>query len=130
MSREVTWAKMLEEIHKFTDRSIEELVTSLGMSRIHHANEPERITGVATRLDGLEDATYLALPPPYRHHDLIWRIKQLGLKDPGPHAQGFVTSWGRWVSREDACLIAKAVQQVSSPKRCDPQNQLFSEDLW
>ena len=45
--------------------------------------------------------------------------------DPHMEAQGFYTSKGRFVGREEAAKIAYAAGQISSPT-----NRLFSEDLY
>lgn len=92
--------------------------------------EQEKIIGVATKLQNADEVTFLSMPPPNRHHDLILQIKKLRLDDPGPQAQGFVTNHGRWVDRVEAAKIARDAKQVMSRKRCDPQNELFSEDLY
>jgi hypothetical protein len=39
--------------------------------------------------------------------------------------QGFVTTWGRYVTREEAGRIAFAAQQTSALKEI-----LYSEDVW
>ena len=59
----------------------------------------------------------------YRHHDIIWRFGE-ELED-GPYAQGFYTSKGRFVGREEAAKIAYAAGQIKSQK-----SRLFSEDLY
>lgn len=42
--------------------------------------------------------------------------------------QGFVTSWGRYVDRKEACVIARCNEQLI--RKDGPQDTLFSEDLW
>lgn len=46
---------------------------------------------------------------------------------PGGDSQGFVTSNGMFVNREDAMNIAKAAGQIDTNKE---STLLFSEDLW
>lgn len=62
----------------------------------------------------------------YRHHDIMIRFgKKL---DKHPDSQGFYTSAGRFVGREEAYHIAQAAGQIINPvpqKGC-----LFSEDLY
>ena len=59
----------------------------------------------------------------YRHSDIIIKFyKQLELKMA---AQGFFTSKGRFVSREEAAIIAFNCGQIPKQVTC-----LFSEDLY
>jgi hypothetical protein len=73
------------------------------------------------------------LPPPARHHTIIRHVADLHPEDtdcPLIHAgadQGFVTSAGRYVEREEAGLIALTAGQTAALKWGPP---LYSEDLW
>lgn len=83
-----------------------------------------------------------SLPRPARHHD----VKQSVLSSEGTlnpdtdHSawvhqaeEGFVTSTGRFVDRQEAVTVARAAGQIppaAFPKRCEPQDELFSEDVW
>ena len=58
-----------------------------------------------------------------RHHDIFRRFEEE--MDPHMEAQGFYTSKGRFVGREEAAKIAYAAGQIFSPA-----NRLFSEDLY
>lgn len=64
-------------------------------------------------------------PPPARHHTLL-----LAAQSVGPYDQGFLTSTGRFVGREEALLVAMASGQpmIDHPSR--HALWLFSEDLW
>lgn len=76
----------------------------------------ERITGVGILS---EKHGLIALPKPCRHHCLYSLAAFLGI-DPLPDdAGGFVTSKGRYLTREEA---AKFVGHSS--------DTLYSEDLW
>lgn len=46
---------------------------------------------------------------------------------PGGPAQGFFTSDGEFVGREEAMKIAKAAKQIDKEW---PKEDLYSEDLW
>lgn len=59
----------------------------------------------------------------YRHHD-IWR-RFPGELQRSPNAQGFYTSKGRFVDREEAANIARNSGQLK-----DNSVILFSEDLY
>ena len=59
-----------------------------------------------------------------RHNDILARF---GKSQLDVIKQGFYTSWGRFVSREEALQIAKESGQVS--KDID-DSRLFSEDLY
>lgn len=59
----------------------------------------------------------------YRHADILHRFR--GIVRTDPDAQGFFTSLGRFVDRDEAYEIARNAGQVDFEKR-----QLFSEDLY
>lgn len=59
----------------------------------------------------------------YRHADILHRFK--GEVSNNPYDQGFYTSKGRFVSREEAAQIAFEAGQISEQK-----TWLFSEDLY
>lgn len=84
----------------------------------------ESIVVAAIRVEG----EVWTLPRPARHCHLVkaWRdAKQERIDD---HEQGFVTSLGRFVGREEARKIADAAGQTSERDR--GMSILFSEDLW
>jgi len=85
-----------------------------------------RIVGVAISYN---HGFMLSAPRPARHPDLLRRAHELGLHDPGPAYQGFVTSEGVFVDRKQALEIAIAAGQVVD-KKSGNLNMLFSEDLW
>lgn len=59
----------------------------------------------------------------YRHHDILRRFS--GKVSKSPKNQGFYTSFGRYVSREEAAKIAYNCGQIIEEKRV-----LYSEDLY
>lgn len=66
----------------------------------------------------------------YRHATIGHNMLRAGACKrpfPGGPAQGFFTSDGEFVSREEAMKIAKAAGQVGPEKK---SSMLFSEDLW
>jgi hypothetical protein len=96
----------------------------------------ETIETAALRVDG----EVWTLPRPARHHVLIyawgmahWRAGHglTGSGGPGElpddAEQGFVTSTGRFVTRDDALTIALAAGQVG---QLIAPGTLSSEDLW
>ena len=58
-----------------------------------------------------------------RHNDILARF---GKSHLDVHKQGFYTSYGRFVDREEGLLIAKKAGQVNE----DLDKKLFSEDLY
>lgn len=91
--------------------------------------EPERIVAVAVRFwapheDSPRNRFQITatLPPPARHHDLLW-----GLGRIPPEDQGFITSLGRFVQREAALQIAFTARQLT---KAHAPPKLYSEDLW
>jgi hypothetical protein len=96
--------------------------------------ERERIVAAAIRVaipsphsDLNSDMLTVSAPPPARHHHLIHPI---ALAKTKPDDQGFLTSSGRYVGREEGLQIAMASGQpmIDHPSR--HATQLFSEDLW
>lgn len=87
----------------------------------------ERITGVAFLM---RSKMMLVLPAPNRHHHII----QASIPEDLPRKavccadQGFITSTGRYVTREEAVPIARAAGQLI--RKTSPEDKLFSEDLW
>jgi hypothetical protein len=82
----------------------------------HNAHEPG---------DPRAMSVIVSAPPPARHHNLFIAYDRLG----PPDEQGFLTSTGRFVGREEAAFIARQAGQpiIRSEARGD---HLFSEDLW
>lgn len=76
------------------------------------------------------DHVIVSSPPPARHHTLLhatWDTVQHALPFDD---QGFITSTGRYVEREEALQIAIESGQpmIDHPSR--HHRWLFSEDLW
>lgn len=86
-----------------------------------------RITHAAIRFKG---QTY-ALPAPARHHDVIRHICSI-TNEPTVTAygddQGFVDDQGRYLTREEAFIVAHTSRQTK--RRCEVGAQLYSEDVW
>lgn len=87
-------------------------------------NNNEFITGVAIVTDG----KLFQLPKPNRHHHCIELAARQLNKPVSDGTQGFMTSTGRYVLREEALTIAKAANQLL-PRHKHPR-ELFSESLW
>jgi len=87
-----------------------------------------RIIAAAIDFDG----DIWSVQPPGRHHDVIAKHRA----KVGPYymsdkdIQGFITSNGDFVDRKEAAKIAYACGQITSPKKTQPQDTLFSEDVW
>lgn len=87
----------------------------------------ETIVAAALKVNNLT----VSAPPPARHHTLLHAIHNTyGQRGPMIKAtdQGFLTSEGRFVGREEAAKLAVAAGQILKPKF--QPNDLFSEDLW
>lgn len=70
-----------------------------------------------------------SVPRPGRHGDVFYALHRAGLTARlGPEAQGFVTSAGRFVGREEARTIAETQGQLIA--RAIDHDHLFSEDVW
>lgn len=103
---------------------------------------PEKtIISAAIKLKGIVVEGYeprdviLSVPSPGRHNHVLWwahthafdAIYGMTGKD-----QGFLTSTGRFVDREEAYEIAKAAGQLEGRVKTGNQHDgvLYSEDLW
>jgi hypothetical protein len=76
-----------------------------------------------------DDKIY-SVPPPGRHHTVIWMMAAEGLPTETMRlqSQGFVTSIGRFVDRYEAARIARAAGQLI--REPTPPDMLTSEDVW
>ena len=74
------------------------------------------------------DGVVIDLPRPARHHNVIAKIcEEPGVKYVGSDSvQGFITSEGRFVDRQEAFAIAANAGQII----IQSNHILFSEDLW
>ena len=82
------------------------------------------IIAVAIRDD---DGRVWSLPQPARHSDVLREMRLWGKEGSYLLGQGFLTSEGDWVGREEAARIAKAAGQVHV---LEHPPRLYSEDLW
>jgi hypothetical protein len=86
----------------------------------------ERVIGSAIRHP---DGMIHAVMEPGRHHHVIRymsALKRAGLQNTAD--QGFITNYGRYVSRIEGLAVAAAARQIR--QKTPPAYKLFSEDLW
>lgn len=76
------------------------------------------------------DFLTVSAPPPARHHTLLHPTSIATNMKIGPDNQGFLTSTGRYVSREEAYRIAVEAKQEFIPHKSHIPGVLYSEDLW
>lgn len=98
------------------------------MVRIVDLGEPaedERIVSAACFYKG----AIISVSCPARHRDVLDAAIAMGL-DPNAvgYHQGFATSTGRFVLRDEALAIAKRADQFV--RKPDSASNLFSEDVW
>jgi hypothetical protein len=62
----------------------------------------------------------------HRHHNVLWQSKDVSRN---PYHQGFLTSEGKFVNREEALKIALEANQVLDVDDIRG-NELYSEDLY
>lgn len=89
------------------------------------------IVAAAIRCEGECGDFIISAPPPARHHNLLRAYYDLkGEPHRGSENQGFLTSEGVFVTREEAYKIVVAANQqmIDHPSRVE--GKLFSEDLW
>lgn len=79
---------------------------------------------------GYPDELIVSAPPPARHHSLMHPMFNLTGKRTATHDQGFITSTGRYVSREEAHAIAVASRQPLIDHHSRIGGVLYSEDIW
>lgn len=88
----------------------------------------EHIVSAACCYDGL----ILSLPAPARHYSIVQHEECPDSIRHDLRLQGFLTSTGRFVDREEAFLIAKEANQIIA--RADGNiydgPELYSEDVW
>lgn len=83
------------------------------------------IVASAIRYDGV----VASIAKPARHHHIIYAMNMAtGRKTGGDDEQGFLTSDGQFVDRNEACIIAREAGQIET--KHGPDDMLFSEDLW
>lgn len=78
-----------------------------------------------------ESGVTISLPRPARHGDVqqaAYRLIKRAIG--GDWDQGFLTTMGKYVTREVALDIAEVHGQIVSKSGGPGSNQLFSEDCW
>jgi hypothetical protein len=86
--------------------------------------EGERIVAAAILYSGVVHV----IAAPARHHTIIHAMVESGHAKPIGGTQGFITSAGRFVDREEGARIAASAGQINSAEY--PRDMLFSEDVW
>lgn len=69
-----------------------------------------------------------AADSPARHHHVIALMGEYGASASETHDQGFLSSYGRYLSREQALKVGLDADQLI--RKSEPRDKLFSEDLW
>lgn len=91
----------------------------------------ETIIAAACRIVNDAGIYVASVPKPGRHHHIFRALKASGEQCLIlPDDQGFLTSTGCFVEREEAFLIASRAGQVNRKPGGYDGPQLFSEDLW
>lgn len=80
------------------------------------------IVAAAVRVNG---AVVLSVPAPGRHHNII---NAEFFPSEEAYVEGFLTSAGTFVDRENALELAIKAGQFNAP--AEGKRELFSEDLW
>ena len=84
-----------------------------------------RIVAAAIRFEG----KVYTLPPPNRHHHILWKILAETGVEHADNKQGFLDESGRFLSRREALVSALLFKQVLNEDDVRA-GRLFSEDLW
>ena len=84
---------------------------------------PIKVMSQNYKTNSLEDDDIYSIEIGRRHNDILARFGKRNLE---VMKQGFYTSYGRFVSREEALQIAKDAGQIQETD----SNRLFSEDLY
>jgi len=85
----------------------------------------EKIVAAAVYYNGT-----FSLLPPARHGTIMRSLSTFSDVIIGPDAQGFLTSKGRYVNREEAYDIAWRHGQLGEENVGSNPGTLYSEDLW
>ena len=93
----------------------------------------EKILCAAIHFDDGIDYTHQPLKPGFvicglRHGAIFEIAYACGISKEFERTQGFLTSRGRFVKREEACKIAGKMNQINN--KIGPDGILFSEDLY
>lgn len=92
---------------------------------------PESKKGLTVVAAAVRDASgkVWTLPPPARHCNVIWLMRDQGIQDGHENeTQGFLLSDGRFCRRKPAKVIARRAGQLL--ERASKSSDLFSEDVW
>lgn len=84
-----------------------------------------KIVAVAIRVGKM----IVTIPAPARHHHVLhalWNINRNLLIKPSD--QGFIDQNGKYLTRQEAWVVAKAVNQIVRVNGVE--GTLYSEDLW
>lgn len=73
------------------------------------------------------DGDVKCLPAPSRHHHIIHMYP---MPEHKHGLQGFIDHEHGFVTRKEACKIAKEDGQLDGREKTGPKDVLFSEDLW
>jgi hypothetical protein len=123
-------AKAVELLHAMADGPLSTAAGACGrggwqldeLEAARPRSDDERIDRAAV----LKNDRIYAVDRPGRHDRAIHACcALLNLKTIGAHEQGFVTTDGRFVGREEAARLAFERGQIKEPKAT-----LFSEDVW
>lgn len=75
----------------------------------------------------------ISLPPPARHHTILQTMcltMGIDTQKVGPSCEGFLTSAGRFVNRQEAYGIAWRQKQIIEKTGNKGEPTLYSEDVW
>lgn len=122
--------KTLAEAKRYANKrflSFIELMINTDALRALASAGAEKIVAAAIQYDGIT----FSLPQPARHGQVMHSVEAAGCLNPDAMAhacQGFITSEGRFVNRQEARYIAHKAGQ--NPKTTGSSRDLYSEDLW
>jgi hypothetical protein len=110
----------IEEFEKAIDRANKAILEFLPVPK--RTTTGVVIVAAAIRVDG---RIVLSVPAPGRHHDII-NAEFFPIEYA--FTEGFLTSAGTFVDRENALELAIKAGQFNAP--AEGKRELFSEDLW
>jgi hypothetical protein len=113
------------------DPTCKGLVVHVGMEeefKEHFADifDEERILMAANLHTGT--GQIWAVEQPGRHHHVCWTMDMMHVAPQYLSTQGFLTSYGRYVDRKEAALIAVSANQLLDMQ--EHPTRLFSESVW
>jgi len=105
------------------------IVKNVDFLPVYNSAEPHVPKIVAAAIISDHDGVCYWLAPPNRHKHILARLADSNYPHPIKGKHGFITNEYKFVTREEAAMIALLANQVKSG-RLQTKGSLCTEDLW